>query len=89
MHRLAMQFQILTMPPTVAFNEDALPPPTRSPANVHSACQYKRCFLALVLKRNIRLSFAVAILGSGAALFQPSRSTDSAFWNLLPSAPLV
>jgi hypothetical protein len=63
-----MQFQILMMPPTVAFKEDALPPPTRSPANVHSACQYKRCSVALMLKRNIRLSFAVAILGSGAAL---------------------
>ena len=66
-----------------------VPPPTRLPANVHSACQYKPCFVALVLKRNIRLSFAVAILGSGAAFCQPSRSTDSAFWNPSPGAALV
>jgi hypothetical protein len=79
-----MQFQILMVPPTVAFNENALPPPSRSPATVHSACQYKRCSVALMFKRNIRLSFAVAILGSGVAHCQPSRSTESAVWNLSP-----
>jgi hypothetical protein len=61
-----MQFQTMTMLPT-ARSTKTRPPPTRSPANVHSACQYKRCFLALLFKRNIRLSFAVAILGSDAA----------------------
>jgi hypothetical protein len=42
-------------------------------------------FVALVFKRNIRLSFALRPSEAARLFVSPSRSTGPAFWNLYPA----
>jgi hypothetical protein len=78
--------QAMTIASTVAFNKHAFPT-ADAVGDLSSSLPIQALYSCVGVQAQYQAFVRLAVLGSGAALKQPSRSTEPAFWNLLPALP--